>query len=39
GQFTLNSTVVLHPRSDVVLSERHTAKSYLDERLKELGVK
>lgn len=28
----------LHPRADVVLSERHTAGSYLDERLKELGV-
>ena len=29
----------LHPRPDVVLSERHTAGSYLDERLIELGVK
>jgi hypothetical protein len=29
----------LHPRNDVVLSERHTAGSYLDERLRELGVK
>ncbi|QJR81564.1 isopenicillin N synthase family oxygenase [Alteromonas pelagimontana] len=28
----------LHPRPDVVLSERHTAKSYLQERLRELGV-
>ncbi|MCW8092623.1 isopenicillin N synthase family dioxygenase [Alteromonas sp. ASW11-130] len=28
----------LHPRPDVVLSERHTADSYLKERLKELGV-
>lgn len=28
----------LHPRPDVKLSERHTAKSYLQERLKELGV-
>ncbi|MBU2976668.1 2OG-Fe(II) oxygenase family protein [Alteromonas sp. C1M14] len=28
----------LHPRPDVVLSERHTAHSYLQERLKELGV-
>lgn len=28
----------LHPRADVVLSERHTAGSYLEERLKELGV-
>lgn len=29
----------LHPRPDVVLSERHTAGSYLAERLRELGVK
>lgn len=29
----------LHPRQDVVLSERHTAESYLEERLKELGLK
>lgn len=28
----------LHPRSDVVLSKRHTAGSYLDERLRELKV-
>jgi isopenicillin N synthase-like dioxygenase len=28
----------LHPRPDVVLSERHTADSYLQERLRELGV-
>jgi isopenicillin N synthase-like dioxygenase len=28
----------LHPRPDVVLSARHTADSYLKERLKELGV-
>lgn len=28
----------LHPKSDVVLSERHTAGSYLTERLTELGV-
>ncbi|MFC3093682.1 isopenicillin N synthase family oxygenase [Alteromonas sediminis] len=28
----------LHPRPDVVLSERYTADSYLTERLKELGV-
>ncbi|MGL5176730.1 MAG: isopenicillin N synthase family oxygenase, partial [Aeromonas veronii] len=28
----------LHPRPDVVLSERHTAHSYLMERLRELGV-
>lgn len=29
----------LHPRLDVVLSERYTAGSYLEERLIELGVK
>jgi isopenicillin N synthase-like dioxygenase len=29
----------LHPRPDVVLSERYTAKEYLQERLRELGVK
>lgn len=29
----------LHPRPDVVLSERHTAESYLSERLIELGAK
>jgi len=28
----------LHPRDEVVLSKRHTQKSYLLERLKELGV-
>jgi isopenicillin N synthase-like dioxygenase len=28
----------LHPRPDVKLSERHTAGTYLNERLKELGV-
>ena len=28
----------LHPRPDVVLSDRYTADSYLTERLKELGV-
>lgn len=28
----------LHPRPDVVLSERHTAGSYLSERLRELGM-
>ena len=29
----------LHPREDVVLSDRYTAHTYLDERLRELGVK
>ena len=29
----------LHPRPDVILSERYTAQSYLQERLQQLGVK
>ncbi|UXH77082.1 isopenicillin N synthase family dioxygenase [Roseateles amylovorans] len=29
----------LHPRNDVVLSDRYTAHEYLEERLRELGVK
>jgi len=29
----------LQPRPDVVLSERYTAESYMDERLRQLGVK
>jgi hypothetical protein len=29
----------LHPRDEVVLSERYTAGAYLAERLRELGVK
>ncbi|WP_397533102.1 2OG-Fe(II) oxygenase family protein [Roseateles sp.] len=29
----------LHPRDEVVLSDRYTAHSYLEERLRELGVK
>ncbi|MFD2176179.1 2OG-Fe(II) oxygenase family protein [Veronia pacifica] len=29
----------LHPKPEVVLSDRHTADSYLNERLRELGVK
>lgn len=29
----------LHPRNEVVLSEKHTQESYLLERLRELGVK
>lgn len=29
----------LHPRNDVVLSDRYTAHEYLQERLRELGVK
>jgi hypothetical protein len=29
----------LHPRPEVRLSARHTAASYLDERLRELGLR
>ncbi len=43
GEHALRSRVslplFLHPRDEVVLSERYTAKAYLDERLRELGVK
>jgi isopenicillin N synthase-like dioxygenase len=43
GEDALKSRVslplFLHPRPEVVLSQRHTAGSYLDERLRELGVK
>jgi isopenicillin N synthase-like dioxygenase len=28
----------LHPRADVKLSEKHTARSYLEERLREIGL-
>jgi len=31
--------VFIHPSDDVVLSEKYTAKSYLEERLKEIGLK
>ncbi|PXW99279.1 isopenicillin N synthase-like dioxygenase [Sphaerotilus hippei] len=34
----LSLPLFLHPRPDVRLSARHTAGSYLDERLRELGV-
>ena len=29
----------VHARDEVMLSEKHTAKSYLEERLKEIGLK
>ena len=29
----------LHPKDEVVLSSRYTARQYLDERLKEIGLK
>ncbi|MGI2260111.1 2OG-Fe(II) oxygenase family protein [Shewanella sp. GXUN23E] len=34
----LSLPLFLHPKPNVVLSERHTANSYLQERLRELGV-
>lgn len=38
-QSRISLPLFLHPRNEVVLSERHTAGSYLDERLRELGVR
>ncbi|MEB0140462.1 MULTISPECIES: 2OG-Fe(II) oxygenase family protein [unclassified Undibacterium] len=38
-QSRISLPLFLHPRPDVVLSERHTSGSYLQERLRELGVK
>jgi len=35
----LSLPLFLQPRPEVILSERHTAASYMDERLRELGVK
>lgn len=35
----LSLPLFLHPKPEVVLSERYTAQSYLDERLRELGMK
>lgn len=34
-----SSPLFLHPRPDVVLSNKYTAEQYLDERLRELGLK
>ncbi|MBL4647701.1 MAG: isopenicillin N synthase family oxygenase [Gammaproteobacteria bacterium] len=34
----MSCPLFLHPQDDVVLSERHTAKTYLHERLVELGL-
>ena len=39
GKSRVSLPLFLHPRPEVVLSARHTAGSYLDERLRELGVK
>jgi isopenicillin N synthase-like dioxygenase len=38
-QSRISLPLFLHPRGEVVLSARHTAGSYLDERLRELGVR
>ena len=35
----LSMPVFIHPSDKVVLSKQYTAKSYLDERLKEIGLK
>lgn len=34
-----SAPLFVHPRPEVVLSARHTAETYLDERLKEIGLK
>ena len=39
AQSRISLPLFLHPRPDVKLSERHTARSYLKERLMELGFK
>lgn len=39
GKSRISLPLFLHPRSEVVLSERYTQHSYLQERLRELGVK
>ena len=31
--------VFIHPRDEVILSNKYTARSFLDERLKEIGLK
>ena len=38
-QSRISLPLFLHPHDDVKLSDRYTARSYLDERLRELGVK
>ena len=37
-QSRVSSPLFLHPREEVVLSERHTAGSYYEERMRELGL-
>lgn len=38
NQARLSMPLFLHPADDVVLSKRHTSKSYCDERYQELGL-
>ena len=35
----LSMPLFVHPSDDIVLSEKYTAKSYLEERLREIGLK
>ena len=35
----MSMPVFIHPRNDVTLSDKYTAESYLEERLKEIGLK
>ena len=35
----LSMPLFLHPRDEVILSKKYTAKEYLDERLREIGLK
>lgn len=37
-QVRMSMPLFLHPRDDVVLSKKHTAKSYREERYRELGL-
>lgn len=38
GEARMSMPLFFHPRDDVVLSDQHTAGSYLQERLRELGL-
>jgi isopenicillin N synthase-like dioxygenase len=35
----ISMPVFIHPSDEIVLSEKHTSKSYLEERLREIGLK
>jgi isopenicillin N synthase-like dioxygenase len=39
GEPRLSMPLFLHPRNEVRLSMEHTAESYLQQRLKEIGLK